>query len=182
MRTTATVAIPAGLALILMHAWEATAWGNKSRRVHQHFAGGSVFELGVEETRGPIARGSSLVVARAKGMPGRATLLLRTKFGEFAPGPDCPTDTLQQGLQNVSLVETFLDLSQIFGFATSGVICLDPATGTSELALEGVYTGGTRRFEGASGSFSVVGTSQAVDARTRVFQISGIVEGTIELP
>ncbi|MDJ0849748.1 MAG: hypothetical protein QNK04_15355 [Myxococcota bacterium] len=115
-------------------------------------------------------------------MPGRATLLLRTKFGEFAPGPDCPTDTLQQGLQNVSLVETFLDLSQIFGFATSGVICLDPATGTSELALEGVYTGGTRRFEGASGSFSVVGTSQAVDARTRVFQISGIVEGTIELP
>ncbi len=160
----------------------ATGWKGGPRVVHQKFAGGALFEAAGLVTQESIAKGAGDIVLHAKGRPGRGTIVLRSYFGELAPGERCPVGTLEQNLRVVGFVETFTDLSQLYATATSGYICLDPTSGSSELVLEGVYTGGTGRFEGATGTFSAVAASQAVDLSGRVFGLKGSIDGVIELP
>ena len=68
-----------------------------------------------------------------------------------------------------------------FFVATSGVNCVNAATLEVETDLAGIITGGTGRFERASGTFTVVADEVFLVGQTQN-AITGNFKGTIEDP
>jgi hypothetical protein len=88
-------------------------------------------------------------------------------------------------LLHASVVVTFSNNDQLFGAGAlwngdlSGWMCLNPSDGHFVGVADGGFTGGTGRFEGASGSFS----SPFSGYNLTVFGLgfgSGPIQGTIE--
>ena len=72
--------------------------------------------------------------------------------------------------------------SLIFLEYTSGTSCVDPTTDTSSFSGEGIITGGTGRFEGATGSFEAnsTGTTLVSDPAGHEFgSQTGEITGTV---
>jgi hypothetical protein len=105
-----------------------------------------------------------------------------------APGV-CAAGQVELGLVQGKGVSTFLSTGdQIFGETTSSTFCYDPATGNYSGHDTGIVTGGTGKFEGATGSIerSYTGTDLVIDrdpASKQAFgRFSGEFSGTITLP
>jgi len=111
-----------------------------------------------------------------KGSPGKATMMAFVEFGAIEPAgiPGCE---LRGELVQETFVETFDDLSMIFFAATSGFNCVNIATFEIWGGLEGIVTGGTGRFEGATGSWKI---------EAEIFPagpgVTGTFKGTVVVP
>jgi hypothetical protein len=94
-------------------------------------------------------------------------------------------------LVHASVVVTFSNNDQLFGAGasetgeTSGSMCLNISNGHFVGVADGGFTGGTGRFEGASGTFTSPFSGYNLTAFSLGYgsgPIQGTFEGTIELP
>ncbi len=174
------------LALSLVMLIGAGAAQADERRVWMRFAGALLqnveqTEVTVDSTTVPGMKNT--VHVKAWGNLGRAEV---TGFGievltlPPAPDPACPIGSgkLADVVEN-NLVLTFADLSLLYGEG-SGVLCLNFATGEVDVLIDGRWTGGTQRFRGASGDWSLhfdeavqVGNAASMLAET------GMIRGTL---
>lgn len=79
-------------------------------------------------------------------------------------------------------VTTYADRSQIFSFADSGWLCLSTTTGAFYGELSGVYTGGTGRFAGATGTYTTKFEGQNLDPAGTIRSVQGSTAGRIKTP
>jgi len=170
--------------LTVLGAQSASADGDRS--VFIRFAGDFIQNLeqtDVDEFGMPIGTGNlGLVRARAIGNLGSADLTAVTKAQNIMPGPDdrCPDGFIKVAdITDNSLVFTFSDLSLLYGDG-QGVVCINFATGEQYAAVEGMWLGGTARFQNATGDFSIRFDEFAlVSPNTQVVAESGTITGTL---
>lgn len=79
-------------------------------------------------------------------------------------------------------VTTYSDRSQLFNFADNGWLCLSTTTGAFYGELSGVYTGGTGRFAGATGTYTTKFEGQNLDPAGTIRSIQGSSNGRITTP
>ena len=138
----------------------------------------------VDEFGLPIETTSNvgLIRARAVGNLGSADLTAVTKTANVIPGPDdrCPVGFIKVvEITDNNLVFTFSDLSLLYGDG-QGVVCIDFLSGEQYIAVEGVWLGGTARFQNATGDFSIHFDEFAlVSPYTQVVAESGTITGTL---
>ena len=130
---------------------------------------------GTTSTRG-------IVRAQARGNLGRAdlTAVAGSQGGPPAFDERCPEDFLRVTLITPnSLVLTFRDLSLLYGDG-EGVVCVNFATGEEYTAIDGVWLGGTGRFQNAAGEWSIrFDTFTRVNPTTQLIAESGTITGTL---
>jgi hypothetical protein len=85
-------------------------------------------------------------------------------------------------LVSTAVVYTFSDHSQFFGFSQNGWLCLSSTTGAYYGEETGVYNGGTRRFEGATGEWATKFDGVILEPATGFRSIRGTVTGTLVTP
>ena len=112
------------------------------------------------------------------GSPGKGTILAVAEFADFVPdgSPGCD---LRADLVQESFVETLNDGSMLFFEGTAGYNCVDFATGEVNAELSGIITGGTGRFEAATGTFVIV-LSEAFGVGLTQSALTGTITGTID--
>jgi len=147
-------------------------------KINQRFSGVNVTTAIDLDDDGQTAAVGSFQV---KGSPGRATLVSQGEFTPLAPGgEDCPAGALQGTVFYQSFVETFADLSMLFYETRSNVTCFDPLTGEVAGHQEGIFTGGTGRFVGATGSWAI--EFEAFFVGPTVGALTGTLKGTAVVP
>ncbi len=138
----------AALAVAVLGVSDAEAWWNKGPELNQKIFGSSL-TVEVDD------EGNTQVMLNliAKGQPGSAHLDSVAVYGPvLGPVDGCPDGTIGANVVSQNAVETFSDGSLLTFLTTDGVLCTaDGVVFTADVV--GVITGGTRRFEDASGSF-----------------------------
>lgn len=173
----------AALVAVIMQA--AAAEGG--RDVHMRFAGDlirNIEQTDVDAFGQPVAKGPvALLRARAVGNLGKADLTAVAKSKPLPqPVPDerCPEGFLKVAdITDNNLVLTFMNLSILFGDG-DGVFCLNFANGVEFAGIDGTWLGGTGRFRGATGEFSVrLDEAFEVSSKTQVLAETGTITGTL---
>lgn len=114
-----------------------------------------------------------------RGASGRSTGIGLSEFLDFKIG-DCPNnDMLTSDLVQHSIVQTFTDLSTLHMVATYGRICYDTSSGEITCDEKGNVVGGTGRFEGATGLWTLECEIFALEG---VNAVTGKVKATISIP
>lgn len=114
-----------------------------------------------------------------RGAPGRSTSTAMVEQTAPTPG-DCPDGLLTSHSVQGSYVQTFSDLSMLYSVETAGRTCFDPETFEITCEAEGLITGGTGRFEGATGSWTVACEIFIVGETVNAF--TGKLKGEIDVP
>ncbi len=150
---------------------------------------GALIPIPVNLGGGPT--GATMLDAQSQGSFGASMSHIIT---EWVPGTaSCDGD--YEGydyymLLHASLVVTFSNNDQLFGAGAlwlgnvSGWMCLNSSNGHYAGVAEGGFTGGTGRFEGASGSFTSPFSGYNVTAFGFGYgsgPIQGTIEGTVDL-
>jgi len=129
----------------------------------------------------------ALLSLSATGSPGAARI---EAVGTAQPLPDdtglCPDGTVLQLKFDGGFVATFSDQSMLLfeinrSAGARNVLCIVPP-GPNEGIWDYVVTGGTGRFEGASGHVTVRAKAWGVSPAVPLAAEAGTIEGTIELP
>jgi hypothetical protein len=126
----------------------------------------------------------SLTQANGQGTFGSFAMAITAEFGPLGSG-DCAPGELDLPLLSSAHVMTFPDQSQLFGSsgALDGFLCVNLSTGQYYGQVEGVYVGGTGRFEGATGEFTSLFDGQNLgDPEIGFRSITGTTEGTVNRP
>jgi hypothetical protein len=145
-------------------------------KINQRFTGvGNPTAIDTNED-GAFASSSFFQVV---GSPGRSTIQSFVEFGPPLEG-DTPGCNLEAGLEHQSFVQTFNDGSMLFFATSEGLLCLSYVPFKIWVDLAGVLTGGTGRFEGASGSWTIESEAFPVGVFQNAF--TGTMRGTIEIP
>ena len=122
---------------------------------------------------------ASTGVFEVQGVHGRAVTHSLTEFTDFLwygePGCDVRAQLVSQ-----DFVEIFKDGSMIFFSATEGYACVDLTTGDAGGGATGIVTGGTGKYEGATGYWEM--TFKPYTLPSGLTAITGSIVGTIELP
>ena len=147
-------------------------------QINQQFSGSNV---GTALDRNDDEAGAGVATFQVKGSPGRATILSQVESTGFAPdGLNCPAGELERNLVYQSFIETFNDLSMLFYVTESAFTCFNLATGELDGQIVGYFAGGTGRFAGATGSWTVVFEAFLVGETMAGF--TGTITGTAEVP
>jgi hypothetical protein len=156
----------------------------KSRSVNWKIAGSIFNDIQAVPSPGASPASFTLLNLSAKGSPGKARIEV-VGTSQLVPLSDlCPDGTGLQFEFEGGFVATFSDLSMLFfviddALDAKNALCIDfqgPATGVFDYLV----TGGTGRFEGATGRVTVRNTAWGVSPALSA-EIGEIV-GTIELP
>ena len=122
-----------------------------------------------------------LSLADVQGTLGSATLAITMEWyiypHECREGYDLPF-----ALVNTAVVYTFADQSQLFGFSQSGWLCGSSTTGAYCGEEHGVYNGGTGRFEGATGEWTMKFDGVNLDLAIGFRSLRGTANGTLVMP
>ena len=122
------------------------------------------------EAAGPGEISTAAINGIAKGKPGKALVTAVIVFRESTlpptPNPLCPDEfPFGQEIARFEWGETYNDGSMLAGFLPPpGVVCSDGIL--SVVDLVGVISGGTGRFEGASGTWAVEAFSPLANTTT----------------
>jgi hypothetical protein len=151
---------------------------------------GTLLPIPVNLGGGPT--GATMLDAQSHGSFGASMSHIIT---EWVPGTgSCESDYPGYDyymLLHASVVVTFSNNDQLFGAGalwtgdTSGWMCLNSGNGHFVGVANGGFSGGTGRFEGASGTFASPFSGYNLTAFTLGYgsgPIQGSFEGTIELP
>ncbi len=115
------------------------------------------------------------IIQQLRGSPGDSQSRSLVEFGDAGPPSDrCAGFDFEVPIVGGSVVSTLDDdLSVLNGILMSGFNC-STFDGVQRGRFEGVYVGGTRRFEGATGSFSGEFEARVLN---RGFPASGSITG-----
>ena len=127
---------------------------------------------------------SNLIDAQIKGSFGMKSLDV---LSEYMPVGLCSTDpdVFQIAFLYSKPILTFANGDQLWGTMDSGSMCMHSLTAEYAGEGNGVFTGGTGRFEGASGTFVVTFSGKNLTLLTMGFgfaPIRGDIVGTVVLP
>lgn len=123
------------------------AYGNAGPDIDWQFSG-SNFNVDADE-EGTV----SVVNAFAKGQPGTAHVGVRSRIAVLQrPFAGCPDDWFGADVMSQFAVATFNDGSILTAQGTDGFVCTPDGDIFTGVAA-GIVTGGTGRFEGASGTW-----------------------------
>lgn len=145
---------------------QAQAQGGPQNVSQQLF--GHTLVINVDEETGNTTSRQTVL---AKGQPGTAqgtaTIVFKTDF-VFNPEGDCPPGfPLESEVISFEWGEIYNDGSLLAGAADGGqVLCLDLDLTLTTTTLTGSITGGTGRFEGASGTWIVEASSPSGSSTT----------------
>jgi len=131
---------------------------------------------------------------QAKGTFGRSVMACVTEWEVPADEPPfpCPPEffvkltlvhaaTAPPGTFQQSCVATFEDQSQLVSLASGGGMCLNPFTGEAGGQITGTYSGGTGRFEDATGTYVTTFSAAQVMWEVGFSLVYGESVGTINL-
>ncbi len=127
---------------------------------------------------------SPLIRLKAKGSPGPSEITLFGGQDETEFPSDCCAGggpCLLVIVTENPLVFTFKDLSMLFATG-SGEVCIDLLTGIGTGTIDLTFTGGTGRFEGATGEAVTVFEIVPVSSNGSLNAETGQTVGTILLP
>lgn len=171
--------------VVAINAQPSSAEGN--RDVKMRFAGDfirNIEQTDVDAFGQPVATSPvDLVRASAVGNLGKADLTAVAKSKSLLqPVPDerCPDGFMKiVDITDNNLVFTFSNLSLLFGDGT-GVVCINFANGSQFVGIDGEWLGGTGRFRGAAGEFSVrFDEAFEVSSKTQVVAETGTITGNL---
>jgi len=179
-----------GAALIVTTMTMNPASADGTRPLEIRFAGGflqNVLQLQVDEMGTPTGMLESRSMAFVKGVGtfGRVDIM-----AVAASGPPETSDLCSDGLIKVAdilennLVLTFEDLSILYGNGT-GVVCFNPLDPTAipTAEIEGTWDGGTGRFAGADGNWSIrFNAAEPVGVATQFVAETGVIKGHLTRP
>jgi hypothetical protein len=123
--------------------------------------------------------------AAAQGSFGASEIAITAEFSPVPPaGLACRTGFTALGVRHSSVVLTFKDQSQLFGWSTGGWMCVDRVGGYYYGQAQGVYIGGAGRFAKATGTWVSDFDGQNLDPPTfggiGFRSIRGTVDGTVK--
>jgi len=119
----------------------------------------------------------NMIDAQAKGSLGNAAMAITNSWVPAAG--DCPAAYIPLTLGEAIVVMTAPDRSQLFGYAATGWMCLDPMSGEFYGEASGNYTGGTGRFHGATGNWLTEFDGVNLSPDLNLIAIKGDVDGTL---
>ena len=153
-----------------------TAQADEMTIKHQTFSGASHETM--VDTNGDFAF-AAVMNLESKGGLGQSTSTHMTEYTAYTFS-DCPDGVPTAHLVQHSYVQTFNDLSMLYGVATAGRICFDPNTSELTCEEEGIFDGGTGRFEGATGSWTV--NCEIFLVGETMTALTGTLDGTVSVP
>jgi hypothetical protein len=176
------------IVLINLELFVRSANADGARAFKMRFAGGFIQNIEQAQVTSGVPNGNtelrSLALVKGRGTFGRADIMAVSVSGPPESDKACSPGLIKiADIVENNLVLTFADLSLLYGNGT-GVVCFDPANPTAfPLAeIEGTWDGGTGRFEGASGEWTIgfdfaeaVGPGAGPD--TQFVAESGLIEG-----
>lgn len=123
----------------------------------------------------------TLTQAIAKGSFGVSAISITAEFTPADPMAYCADGTVKFDLVYSAAVLTMADLNQIYAFAAgpASYLCLDPFTGNYTGQVNGIYDGGSGRFENATGTYSTDFGGRFLDLSIGYGSITGTVDGTL---
>lgn len=148
------------------------------------FAGGFVQNITQDQVFMGIPTGTteprSIALTKGVGSLGRVDIMAVTRGGLPVSTETCPAGLVKiADITDNNLVLTFADLSLLYGDGT-GVVCLDPLNPTAPPIAEinGTWLGGTGRFEGAGGEWSIrFGDFVQISPTTQFNAENGVITG-----
>lgn len=118
--------------------------------------------------------------ARAQGTFGDAVLWVAAEWIKHSR--ECPEGfDLSLGLVNDSFAYTLADLSQVFGSASDGWLCMNSVSGAYFGEVAGIYKGGTERYKEASGEYVSKFEGITLDPTVGFRSVHGTVKGKLNL-
>lgn len=162
MKTRTTQALAIGAALILPALMVNEVFADGAKDFKMRFAGGfiqNIQQLQVTPDGIPtgVVESRSMALVRGHGTFGKADIMAVSVSGPPVSGTACSKGLVPVAdIVENNLVLTFNDLSLLYGNG-SGVVCWNPADPAAlPLAeIEGEWHGGTGRFTGAGGHWSI---------------------------
>ena len=190
MKTRTTQALAFGAALILPALMVNDAFADGAKDFKMRFAGGFIQNIQqMQVTPDGIPTGMldsrSLALVKGRGTFGKADIMAVTVSGPPVSGKACSDGLIPVAdIVENNLVLTFNDLSLLYGNG-SGVVCWNPADPAAlPLAeIEGEWHGGTGRFSGAGGHWSIrFDFAAPVGGVTQFAAESGVIKGHLTGP
>lgn len=174
-----------GAALIMATLAMNLAFADGNRVFKIRFAGGfvqNILQAQVDVTGIPTGEVESRSIALVKGQGtfGRVDGIAVSVSGPPLSGQSCSDGLVKVAdiLEN-NLVLTFDDLSMLYGNGT-GVVCFNPADPTAfpVAEIDGTWDGGTRRFGGVGGNWSLrFDVAEPVGVNTQFIAETGVITG-----
>ena len=179
-----------GAALIMATLAMNLAFADGNRVFKIRFAGGfvqNILQAQVDVTGIPTGEVESRSIALVKGQGtfGRVDGIAVSVSGPPLSGQSCSDGLVKVAdiLEN-NLVLTFDDLSMLYGNGT-GVVCFNPADPTAfpVAEIDGTWDGGTRRFGGVGGNWSLrFDVAEPVGVTTQFIAETGVISGHLTRP
>lgn len=185
MKTRTTQALAIGAALILPALMVNEVFADGAKDFKMRFAGGfiqNIQQLQVTPDGIPtgMVESRSMALVKGHGTFGKADIMAVSVSGPPVSGVACSNGLIAVAdIVENNLVLTFNDLSLLYGNG-SGVVCWNPADPAAlPLAeIEGEWHGGTGRFSGAGGHWSIrFDFAAPVGGVTQFAAESGVIKG-----
>ena len=129
-----------------------------SKNVNWKVAGSIANYVGVVTSFSPFTiTPHYLISVSAKGPPGNAEITLMGVGVPAGPDPACNEDEVRINILQNEMVARFSDLSLLFAIHAPDSYLCSTEEGTTTFNINMVVSGGTGRFEGATGNFTGTG-------------------------
>ena len=187
MKTRASKRLALGAALIMATLAMNSAFADGTRTFKIRFAGGfvqNILQAQVDMMGIPTGHveSRSMALIKGRGTFGNVDIMAVTVSGPPGPDKSCSGDLVKVAdIVENNLVLTFGDLSLLYGNGT-GVVCFNPADPTAfPLAeIEGTWDGGTGRFGGVGGNWSLrFDVAEPVGVATQFIAETGVITGHV---
>lgn len=185
MKTQARNRLALATALIMAIFATNSAFADGTQELKIRIAGGfvqNIQQMQVDMTGIPtgILESRSMALVKGLGTFGRVDIMAVTVDGPPVSDTPCSTGLIKVAdIVENNLVLTFSDLSLLYGNGT-GVVCFNPLDPTAPpiAEIDGTWDGGTGRFGGVGGSWSVqFGVAERVGMATQFIAETGVLKG-----
>ena len=150
--------------------------------VNWRLAGTVISSVEVTEPGTFVSKPNVLIDVQAVGSPGKVAIRALGSGADFPSGVCLEGQGLVFDLVRNDLIATFSDLSLLAAALDNGSFCVNLFTGEVQGVIDLVVTGGTQRFEGATGNLTIDFVIRPVSPSASLALETGEVVGTIQVP